>query len=344
MNYLSDPSAFGYPDETNTGPSGTLTPSGSIVTSANGQTIEDLDITGSVEVAHDNVTITNCRITAPDDAGFPGNKAIVKSDARTGLEIIDTEITCAGPGSYQAVVGDHWIVMRNCHVHHVPEGLRAGSGVDIEFCYFHSIIGNDEEAHSDLIQTTEGIDIRIDTCTLLAFNVDGGDATSAYLCGPDLGDVRNLEFTNNLLDGGGFTLYIGDSDNTIENVTVTGNRWGRNFVFGPWSGLSDGVINYVWDNNVFDDDEEPVPAPEGTIPLPPVLESIRIDDVVGPTVFGVPLVGQPYSKTNPTVLGPHSRLTTVSGVSIPERSVVRGIFGNQFPQVVGPVSSEEVTS
>ncbi|MGH8950147.1 MAG: hypothetical protein ACRDX9_01870, partial [Acidimicrobiia bacterium] len=39
---------------------GQLTPSGSITTSSNGQVIEGLDISGQVNINHDNVTVRGC--------------------------------------------------------------------------------------------------------------------------------------------------------------------------------------------------------------------------------------------------------------------------------------------
>ena len=62
-NCFSVPSSCGYPDATNTGPTGSLTPSGSINVTTDGKVLENLDITGQVRISADNVTIKNSRIT-----------------------------------------------------------------------------------------------------------------------------------------------------------------------------------------------------------------------------------------------------------------------------------------
>ena len=77
----SAPSAGGYPNAANTGPSGALTPSGSITTSSSGQVIQNLDINGSIRVQHNNVTIRNVRIRSNGQAiSILGNTGLLVED------------------------------------------------------------------------------------------------------------------------------------------------------------------------------------------------------------------------------------------------------------------------
>jgi hypothetical protein len=64
-----------------------LTPSGSITTSSNGQTIEELDITGRVEIIHDNVTLRRCRIRYSSNYGI-----YVHSGAPQNILVEDCEV------------------------------------------------------------------------------------------------------------------------------------------------------------------------------------------------------------------------------------------------------------
>src|ERR1700754_4603683 len=74
---FAKPSSCGYPDATNTGvPAGTsLTPSSSRTITTNGTVINGLEITGTVTVAADNVTIKNSKITAT--RGGSGTYAVI---------------------------------------------------------------------------------------------------------------------------------------------------------------------------------------------------------------------------------------------------------------------------
>jgi len=94
---LPQPSACGYPDATNTGvPPGTaLTPSGSQTVTTNGAVLNGLDITGTVTVAADNVTIENSRITKT--SGGSGSYVVILNNGADNFTIRDTEIS--GPAS-----------------------------------------------------------------------------------------------------------------------------------------------------------------------------------------------------------------------------------------------------
>jgi hypothetical protein len=252
----------GWPDSSNTGTSGTLTPfSGELSTSSNGQVIEDLDIDGRVEVNHSGVIIRNCRITSPGGASFPGSKCVYGGGGDLqGLLVEDCELTSANAGTYDSVIGDDNYTLRRTFIHHVPEGPRIGDNVLYEDCYFALLIGNDEEAHSDGSQVTGScVDSTYRHNTVIAVNVDDGDQTSALLCGPDLGDVTGLVVEDNLFAAGGYTTYFGGSDFDADDWTITGNRYGPLTgdmapTFGRLSGNIGGVTNLTWSGNVVDAD------------------------------------------------------------------------------------------
>lgn len=260
--YDSWTNPYGWPDSSNTGTSGTLTPSGSVTTSSNGQVIENLDIAGRVEVNHANVIIRNCRITSPGGGTFPGSKCILGS--WTNLLVEDCELTSANAGTYDAVIGDDDYTLRRCFIHNVPEGPRVGTSVLYEDCYAPLLIGDDPEAHSDGSQTTGpcvGSTYRHNT--VIAVNVDGGDQTSAYICGPDLGNVTGLTVENNVFAAGGFTTYFGGSSFTADDWTITGNRYGPLTgdmapTFGRLSGDIGLVTSLTWSGNVVDADGTPL--------------------------------------------------------------------------------------
>ena len=110
--------------------------------------------------------------------------------------------------------------MRRCEVYRHGEGPRINGNVVLEDNYLHSFANFIAQgAHQDCIQITSGsnIVIRHNTCMI---NVDGANA--AIMTGSYSGS--NLLFENNLLAGGGYTVYCGDHTG-YTNVTVRNNRF-----------------------------------------------------------------------------------------------------------------------
>ena len=91
---FASPGACGYPDPAykNVGvPAGmTLKPSGSISVLTNGAVIKGMDVTGTISVRADNVTIESSRITCEKCAG---SFVIYEPNGYSGLTIKDSEIS-----------------------------------------------------------------------------------------------------------------------------------------------------------------------------------------------------------------------------------------------------------
>ena len=148
----------------NTGPSGTLAPSGSIATTANGQTIQNLDISGSIQVRHDNVTIRNVRIRSAGQA--------ISINGNTGLVVEDCELDGLDATS-DAAIAEHNYTMRRCELLRHGEGPRINGNVTLEGNYMHSFSNwIAQGAHQDGVQTTSGSNIVIRHNTIL-IDVDG---------------------------------------------------------------------------------------------------------------------------------------------------------------------------
>ena len=98
-NCFTAPNACAYPDATNTGPSGALTPADGSTSPTPGQTLENLDITGQVRISADNVTIKNSRITGTQ---VGENASIVEINDGDNVKIVDTEIRGKGEGEETA--------------------------------------------------------------------------------------------------------------------------------------------------------------------------------------------------------------------------------------------------
>jgi hypothetical protein len=228
-----------FPNASNTGPTGSLTPSGSIVTSANGQVIQNLDINGEIRVNHSNVVIRNVRIRSN------GGNAIYLNGV-SNLLVEDCELDGQNRNS-EAAIGEHNYTMRRCEIHNFGEGPRINGNVTLEDNYIHSFADfNHEGAHQDCIQQTSGYNvvIRHNTCLM---DVESGNA--ALMIGSFEGG--NVLVENNLFAGGGYTVYggsaVGWSPN-YTNVTIRNNRFStmyfpRSGFHGPITNISEAAVS-----------------------------------------------------------------------------------------------------
>ncbi len=124
------------PGPTNTGvpPGTTLAPSGSLEVTADGATVENLDITGSITVLANNVTIRKVRITTDDY--YPVRYF---DNDNTGLVVEDSEIVGLSGNVTSAVAFQHYTA-RRLNVHGSADGLKADADVLIEDCWIHDSV------------------------------------------------------------------------------------------------------------------------------------------------------------------------------------------------------------
>jgi hypothetical protein len=295
------PSACGYPDTTNTGvPAGTtLTPSGSITASTNGQVIDGKDITGSVTIAADNVTIRNSRVFTDNS----GSTAVINiNDGADNFTLEDSEV--GGNGSTtnapESGVWNHYNnpgaqVIRS-YIHGSPDNWEGR--VDLVKDSYMVVDAALPGSHDENIYvwcTT----VNVDHSTLINHHEQ-----TATVFGDTLGCGGNdYTVTDSLLAGGGFTLYsqaAGESHSIPDAKTVvTGNRFARClgttkynsgsggttcsagpdsngvFPYGGYFGLAAGFNGpTTWSGNVWDDNSQAVcvggdPGCGGTTPPPP---------------------------------------------------------------------------
>jgi hypothetical protein len=253
----------GLPDESTTGPSDESLvpdqPSPRIVTSSDGQVIEDVHTTGVV-VVHDDVTIRNFRITRDDPDQWFAIALLAHSD--TGADVAGTVIedgqivtrdTEGRPlASGGTAVNGSNLTVRRLDISYVENGV-ACSDCLVEDNFIHDLIETDV-THNDGFQAGKGENIIIRHNTILL----PGQQTSSVILGTSAGPIDNVLIEQNLLDGGAYTIFSRDSGNgPPTNVTIKDNFFGRNYLYGVLS--DDGPV--AWENNVWADTGEPVAAP-----------------------------------------------------------------------------------
>ncbi len=264
-NCIAKPSACGYPDATNTGvPAGTtLTPrSGEVSVTSAGTTVKDLAVTGEILVEANNTTLEDDEVIA--SAGS-GNRGIYIAPGVTGT-VIDHD-TCHGEGSgsqYCVFNKDSSTKIEDSYLYNCGECLNGPGTITNSFFDVTAVISG--EHYEDIYYGGGEGSLIVNHDTML--NPQGQTAT--VFASNDFGDQDTLTITNNLLAGGGYTLYGGASCTTGEcgtvngPVTVTGNRFSNKYY--PESGYY-GVGAYfktavtTWSGNFWDATLKSVPEP-----------------------------------------------------------------------------------
>ncbi len=216
-----------FPDATNTGvPAGTiLKPSGNIIVTKPGITIEGVDIAGQVVIAASDVTLRNCRVTSKAFA------AVLIKEGVTGTLVKNCEIDGQGTGG-QGIAGQGTFIANN--IHNCADGIDVrGSHTRIADNFIHTMSGT-ADSHFDGIQA----DGRFSNLVIEHNTVINEVAqTSAVMLDNYWGPIDNVRIENNLLIGGGYTVYLNEvakgqpGGGAVTNVVFINNvlgkgRWG----------------------------------------------------------------------------------------------------------------------
>jgi hypothetical protein len=255
LNCAPHPSACGYPDASNTGvpPGTTLTASGDVTVRTDGAVISSLDVSGAIDVLASNVTIQKLRIVNSSTWG------IIVRDGSKNVTIQDVEIHGAdsGAGEMQYAVLDQTngteVHIARANFYNCADCVQ-GDATLLEDSYIHDF-GFVATDHTDGFQSDGGggATIRHNTIFLQL------GQTGAISLFQDFGVQANDTIANNLIAGGGYTIYGGDgTKGQSSNICIVNNRFSR--IFFPNSGFygpaayydSSGPGNF-WHGNFWDD-------------------------------------------------------------------------------------------
>ncbi len=272
-NCIKVPSACGYPDATNTGvPAGTALKSESQNISVNkaGTTIKDIALDAEISVEANNTTIEDSEITVEGTQTCGkscGGRGIWIKPGVTGTHI--KNVTCHGAAptgvnvtQYCIMSNDSDTTIERLHAYYCTECL-AGA-MDLSESFIDETGATIPEEHYEDIYYGGGAGpLIVNHNTML--NPNG--QTAVVFASVDFGDQTTLTITNNLMAGGGYTIYGGTSGSggkVVGPVTVTGNRFSRKYY--PESGYY-GVASYfensvtTWSGNIWDETLKSVPPP-----------------------------------------------------------------------------------
>ncbi|MGC5616769.1 right-handed parallel beta-helix repeat-containing protein [Georgenia sp. Z1491] len=247
---IPPPTRADFPDETTTGvPEGIeLEESGSLTIDEDGAVVEGLEITGTVTVEADDVTIRNTRIL--NTGHFP-----IRVSGGSNLVVEDSEID--GQGRADAAVAFSSYTLRRVHIHNVAEGPRiAGSNVTIEDSLIHQLVQVGDN-HTDVIQVVSGSGIVIRGNALEVYNPEQDVlGNAAFMFGEDDGPVTDCLVEGNYLNGGNYTVNGGGGGTDGAACTFRDNVLGPDHNYGAVANL--GPQSDWDDSNLWIDTHDPV--------------------------------------------------------------------------------------
>lgn len=212
----------GYPNSTNTGvvKGVSLQRSDGLVIDTPGKVIENLEIVGQVVVNAPNVTIRNTRIVSNAFSVVLIRKGVA------GVTIQNCEIDNQGAGG-QGIAGQGTFIANN--IYGVADGIDVrGDNTVIEGNYIHDMRGT-SDSHFDGIQADGNfVNLTIRGNTV----INEHSQTSAVMLDNYWGPIDRVVIENNLLIGGGYTVYINEmrsgqpGGGPVTNVSFINNRLG----------------------------------------------------------------------------------------------------------------------
>jgi hypothetical protein len=269
-NCMPDPSACGFPDVETTGVLPGVareTVNNDVTLSTPGQVYENKTVNGTISVTAANVTIRNVKLVMDSGSDY-GIQAFGFNSGVSNLVVEDSEIDLNGNYNSKGIAFDQY-TLRRVFMHNGSDCAHTEHSVVIEdsLC----VLGPDADSDGwpDNESWCNGPEHRD------GFQSDGGDGltfrhntirnnceeTSAILMSTNTSPIANVTITNNLLAGGGYTLYC-NAGPDVPNETVTGNRVSKAFHpqggrWGPLRGCSQANVN---SGNVWDDTGKTLPA------------------------------------------------------------------------------------
>jgi hypothetical protein len=272
------PSRCGFRDGTNSGvPAGTVLesvpgqvssgpgwhwdPRGWVEVDGNGAVFSGYSTTANVDVTGSNAIIENSRIVISGD-GFG-----VSLRHTSNVIIRNNTISAPDGGADRLLVGVKNIygdesgtqVLGN-DISRVSTGVQIASGV-IQDNYIHDM-GYKTGDHTNGMTSNGGSSMLMIRHNTVFNRHAQTDAISFF---EDFGVEANRVIDNNLVAGGGYTIYGGQNPGgqTSHDVRITNNRFSRLYFpksgyYGPLTAFNPGAPGNAWSGNVWDDTDQPV--------------------------------------------------------------------------------------
>ncbi|SDT58821.1 right-handed parallel beta-helix repeat-containing protein [Jiangella sp. DSM 45060] len=263
-----------FPTMETTGPrTSDFTQSDSLSSEENGQVIEGLEVSGRIQIEHDDVVLRDVRINhVAQENGQYALHITEKSNGECPRNVVIEHIEIAGDTDVlddraKSFYSECPFTMTNSRVYDVGTGLRFTNGAHIEGNFIRANHYNpDSGTHRSGMGMNGGADHVIVNNTI---ECEGPGCSGAFVMYGDFAQVSNVLVEHNLFNTtGSYCTYAGSLDSkefpVAENVRYIDNHFGRKFFdtcgrYGPAAGRdSNGGPGFVWEGNVWADTGEPV--------------------------------------------------------------------------------------
>lgn len=237
---------YGFPWRGNTGPTGDLTPAGTMVITENDVVLENLDITGEVTFEGTGGVLRNCRVTSNNywPCRFLGAGGLVEDSEVIGGDNSQTSLLIRSG------------TVRRSDFHGAGDGVRMEVSGVIEDSYIHDM-ADFEGAHNDGLELYPGGPGET-SFTITHNSLLNRIGQTSCLMMSNWGvnpDVQTL-VTDNLIAGGGYSVYgHTPGSDVIGGLQVVDNVFSAMFFlnsgsYGPvnvWPGSPN-----IWSNTWID--------------------------------------------------------------------------------------------
>ncbi len=248
------------PRDLTSGPGWTWDPRGWLQVTASGAIVENLEVSGPIEVAGANVTVRNNVIVATGETWGVGlrhtTNVTVKGNTIGGVGLTPRLLAGVkdiyGDAVSTTVVGND--------ISGTSTGIQMGAGV-IRDNYIHDMGMIAGDHVNGIMSNGSTTSLVIEHNTVL--NQLG--QTDAIALFQDFGLEANRQITDNLFAGGDYTVYAGGSGKfgVSHDIVITDNRFSRIYFpqagfYGPFTYFDSQGTGNVWERNIWDDDGSPV--------------------------------------------------------------------------------------
>jgi len=242
------------PDDVRSGPGWRWDSIGRVAIDKDGTVFKNYIVKGTLDVLADNVTIDNVRVYNSGDFGI----ALRRADNTT----INNCMVGPAPGAPRifTAIKDVYADSTNtkiyrCNLYGWATGIQIYRGV-IAHNYIHDPIYKNGD-HTNGI-TSNGFTDPLSIVHNTIFNhLNQTDAIGLF---QDFGREANRTIANNLMAGGGYSLYAGQDSGApaAYNIKVYDNRFSRIFYsrggyYGPATAYNSKASGNLWQNNIWDD-------------------------------------------------------------------------------------------
>jgi len=281
-NCAATPSSCSFPGATNTGvPSGTTLKSvpgqvssgpgwyynaawNDVMVTGKGTVLSGLYIPCNLRIDASNVTVKNVHVVTSGDFGISlthTTGATIENSTISGQNATTGRVSSAIDDIYGDSTG---MVIKDNNISSFRTAVQVSTGlVDGNYIHDPGYIAGDHTNGFYVNGGTEPLTIENNTI----FDRLGQTDTINLDAGSSGVPVANKTIENNLLAGGGYSIYGGDAlGNPTSKIVIEGNRFGQLYYpkggqYGPAAYFNPAGTGNVWSGNLWDTTGQAIPSP-----------------------------------------------------------------------------------